>query len=117
MPNTVTCPRCQRVLEMPADSEGREARCPQCQNVFFVEATTAITSQPATPVSVRAGDAPSYREDAEAGPFDHLNVDNRFASFRLYRAGGGLATTVKVFFVLILLTEMALLGSNYLQYE
>jgi hypothetical protein len=102
---------------MPADSQGREALCPQCQHVFVVEPASAITSQPAMPVLIRAGESPPYRNDSDAGPFDDLNVDNRFASFHRYRAGGGLATTAKAFFVLILLSEMALLGSNYLQYE
>jgi hypothetical protein len=115
--NNVTCPRCRRVLEMPADSQGREVRCPECLNVFLVETTTAITSQPATPTSVRVGDLSPYRDESDSGPFDDLNVDNRFASFNLYRAGGGLATAAKVFFVLILLADMAFLGTNYLQYE
>lgn len=120
--NNVNCPRCQRVLELPSDFQGRDVRCPQCQNVFTVNAATEITAAlpPALPThsaGVQAGSPAASPWDLENASGQELSVQDRFSWFRRYQPGGGLATAVKAAFVLILLTEMTLLGSNYLQYE
>jgi hypothetical protein len=35
----VTCPQCSQKLNVPADSRGKQGRCPSCGNLFALEAS------------------------------------------------------------------------------
>jgi hypothetical protein len=35
----VTCPQCNQKLNVPADSRGKQGRCPSCGNLFALEAS------------------------------------------------------------------------------
>ena len=36
MPGNISCPHCGCVLQIPLDYEGRQLKCPKCQNVLQV---------------------------------------------------------------------------------
>ena len=129
MDHKISCPNCQRLLQMPEDHLGSQVRCPECQSVFRAEAPTGITANvppvpPSSPWEVEAGPPP----DAEASPcasnLSESDIEDRdddrlerMALRSQYKPSGGLGIAVKVLFALNILMDLALLGCNYLQLQ
>lgn len=124
MPESISCPKCRRLLQVPEDYRGRAFRCPECREVFVGGATTEITAQApplsATPKSeVQAG--PSPRAPApwatDEPEDDAADLAARVARRGEFRSGAGLALAVKFLLAANLLLSLVTLGTEYLQYE
>ncbi|MBI3821223.1 MAG: DUF4328 domain-containing protein [Planctomycetes bacterium] len=124
MPNNLICPHCHRSLQALAGDEGRELRCPECRQIVRPASGdfTAQTPQPAigsSPADVQPGlppaaapRLPGYYDDD-----DRLTADIRRREAGEFRSGAALAQAVKILLVVNVLASVALLGSEYLQYE
>jgi len=123
MPDSISCPHCQRKLQVPDDPHIREVRCPECQQVFAPGVTTDITARspersapPSTAVQQERPIRPERGVDDESRD-DDSDLHIRIKTEGEFRSADGLALTLKTFLALNLLLGLATLGSAYLQYE
>jgi hypothetical protein len=49
MPETISCPQCQRKLRLPATVEGQTVQCPACQATFIASLAGPAPTLPAEP--------------------------------------------------------------------
>ena len=80
MPIEIQCPQCGKRLKAPDSQLGKQAKCPQCQNVFVVERaqTTAATSSDApSQWHVKTGEGDQY------GPVTKAELDTWVQEGRL----------------------------------
>jgi hypothetical protein len=127
MPDNISCPHCRCLLQAPEEYEGRELRCPKCQEIFVAAARTEITAQAPRPASppatseVQPGPAPATLNRrvrlrrAPADPDDDLPPQAH--SQRAFRPAGGLGLAVKILLAVNLLLSVTVLGSEYMQYN
>jgi hypothetical protein len=66
MPEIVTCPSCQRKLQVPESFFGQKVQCPTCNAQFTAEAPSrpSAVSPPSEPGQARDWDEPSRRRSA-----------------------------------------------------
>jgi hypothetical protein len=120
MPENLLCPHCFRPLPTRASAEGGEIRCPECQQIVTPGNFTANTPRPATtrPSDVKAGLPPvTVRATGDDDDTDRMLAGIRRREAGEYRSGAGLAQAVKILLGLNLLTGLAMVGSEYMQYE
>jgi hypothetical protein len=126
MPDSISCPHCQRVLQMPASFAGGEVRCPICANVFGGDEQTGITThapQPIPPLTALA--VPDKVADAlphvcrlrgDTPDHDHDLLD-RAAPGRSFTPSGRLGLAVKILLGLNILLNLLMTVSAYLHYD
>jgi LSD1 subclass zinc finger protein len=128
MAESIVCPRCRRLLQVPEGHQGRELRCPECQSVFVAGTGTEITAAPPRPevpgaTAVQPGlpHAVPPRSLRHAALEDEHDVSHRLTDHlvvgRSFKPGGGLLLAVKLLLGLSLISSLAMLGSEYLQYN
>lgn len=64
-----TCPTCLRLLELPADSAGRKARCPACQTEFVIGSSAADANPFAKPIGAEIVDERPTRSSGGTNPY------------------------------------------------
>ena len=64
MPIEIACPQCKKLLKVPDEAAGKQARCPACQTIADVP-ITAVEILPASPFGPRPNDDNAYRSPAE----------------------------------------------------
>jgi hypothetical protein len=84
MAEIITCPNCERKLQVPEEFLGQTVQCPECRHMF-VAASSSVTSQPlpsATPTSPKPrprvddeDDRPRRRRDRDDDDFDDDDFD------------------------------------------
>src|SRR5258708_2736459 len=124
MADSISCPHCRRLLQVPEGYGGGEVCCPECQKVFVGGTQSGITAQTPAPMvppattEVQRG----LPRGAGAAPWpaiadDDEDARDRLVSGRVFRPGGSLALAVKVLLGLNVVLSLALLGSYFLQYN
>jgi hypothetical protein len=107
----VTCPACQRQLQVPEDFFGKNVQCPECKGTFLAEpvASSAAMTTSAAPGAAPSGAASATEEyEAEAPPRrrawddeDRDDVERRRRRRALQPHRGG---TILAFGIVALLT-------------
>jgi hypothetical protein len=128
VPDTISCPGCHCLLQMPEEHRGRTVRCAKCQMLFSCPATGVTASPPKSDVApdssaIQQGAPPSAAPSGAAlkrrryAPDEHED-DVRYSlpAGREFIPGGALALTVKILLGLNLFLDIVALASNYLQY-
>jgi LSD1 subclass zinc finger protein len=126
MVDSISCPHCRRLLQMPADYGGGEVRCPVCAQVFVGGAQTNVTAQAPQPtappvlleVREHIADAPRPlgRRRQEIVD-DEDDQDERDASTHRFRPAAGLGLAVKILLALNALLGLVMIGNDYLDYR
>ncbi|HZZ77926.1 MAG TPA: hypothetical protein VFE62_05385 [Gemmataceae bacterium] len=82
MTEIVTCPQCQRKLQVPENYIGRQVQCPECETTFEA-ATTAISAPPRanTPAPLPESTERRRRDDR----YDHEDDDDDIDDIRQHR--------------------------------
>ncbi|MBI3409590.1 MAG: DUF4328 domain-containing protein [Planctomycetes bacterium] len=125
MPNTISCPHCQRLLQLPEGYHGGDIRCPECGRIFVGGSRTEITAQAPPPLPPAATDVRAIpdsepwaaRRPSRGRVDDYDDVPSRAAYRRHFKPAGGLGVAVKVMLTLSLVMSLLLLGSDWLQYQ
>jgi hypothetical protein len=63
-PLTITCPKCNKTMKVPAEAVGKKVRCKGCQHIFAVKAP-----EPAAPVN------PATEHEEDANPYKITTLD------------------------------------------
>jgi hypothetical protein len=123
MADSVSCPGCHRLLQVPEAQRGREVQCPSCGRIFVSEQSTGITELPnapvrPNPVAVQAGPPmASLRERRYSLDEDDDDMMALAAPPRNnFRSSGSLALVVKVLLGLNAALAFVMLVFDYLQY-
>ena len=99
MRDSISCPHCRRMLDVPEDHQDGEVRCPQCQKDFLIGASSGITAQApprsAPSLDVQPGIPPRkasrrsarYDEDEDADDDSDLHEEVRLS--RGFKPGAG----------------------------
>jgi hypothetical protein len=120
MADSISCPNCKSLLELPEEHVGREVRCPGCQSTFVPGATTGIMKHlPPLTSGVQVGQPEENHARHQGADFDddELDVSKPVASLGEYKPGAGLARVVKILLGLHVLAGLITLVSDYMQFE